>query len=345
MMMKAVVKESAEVDFVFKEVPVPAPKADEVLIRVEAVGLCGTDLPIFKGIRPIPYPMIPGHEFAGVVVSAGSEVRAFGEGDRVAPGLVVHCGRCDYCRRGLESLCDNLYELGIHVDGAFAQYVVAPEKTLHRLPDAMGFDQGAAIDPIASAYRPVRKAAIGSDDTVVVFGPGPIGLYALQIAMAEGARRVAVVGTEDDAQRLALARQLGADMTVNIARQSPAEAVARWTGGEMADVVVEATGVASVAADCLSCLKKAGRLSLAGIFHHPSSLDLGDVVRREIAITGSICYTWRDFQACLDLVAQGRVRVDPLISHRMPLENMAEALAIAERRESVKIVFSPWPEK
>lgn len=345
MMMQAVVKESADVAFVLKEVPVPTPKADEVLIRVEAVGLCGTDLPIFKGIRPVPYPLIPGHEFAGVVVGAGENVRAFQAGDRVAPGLVVHCGRCDFCRRGLEPLCDNIYELGIHVDGAFASYVVAPEKTLHRLPGGLSFEQGAAIDPIASAYRPVRKADLGSDDTVVIFGPGPIGLYALQIALAEGARRVAVVGTGDDAQRLALARQLGADMTVDLSKQPPAEAVAEWTGGQMADVVIEATGVADVPGLCLGCLRKAGRLSLAGIFHRNSSIHLGDVVRREITITGSICYTWRDFQACLDLVAQGRVRVEPLISHRMPLNQMAAALAIAERRESVKIVFSPWSGK
>ncbi|MBI9083451.1 MAG: alcohol dehydrogenase catalytic domain-containing protein [Desulfobacterales bacterium] len=342
-MMQAVVKESAGVDFVLKQVPIPTPKADEVLIRVEAVGLCGTDLPIFKGVRPVAYPLIPGHEFAGTVVGAGNHVADFKEGDRVVPGLVVHCGRCDYCRRGLESLCDGIYEIGIHTDGAFAQYVVAPEKTLHRLPNGLTFEQGASIDPIASAYRPVKKAAVGSGDTVVIFGPGPIGLYALQIVLAEGAQQVAVVGTGDDAQRLALARRLGADLTVDASVESPAEAIGAWTGGRMADVVIEATGVAEVPGFCLGCLKKAGRLSLAGIFHRNSSINLGDVVRREIAITGSICYTWLDFQACLDLVTRGRVRVEPLISHRMPLDQMAAALEIAERRESVKIIFFPWP--
>lgn len=340
-MMQAVVKESAEVDFVLKPVPVPTPAADEVCIRVEAVGLCGTDLPIFKGVRPVTYPLIPGHEFAGVVTAVGSAVTGFAVGDRVAPGLVVHCGRCDFCRQGLESLCDRIYEIGIHTDGAFAEYAVAPEKTLHRLPERLSFEAGAAIDPIASAYRPVRKAAVSSRDTVVVFGPGPIGLYALQIARVEGARRVAVVGTDGDAGRLALAGELGAERTVDASRQPPAEAVAEWTDGRMADVVIEATGAAGVAGDCLSCLRKGGRLSLAGIFHRPATVDLGDVVRREIRVTGSICYTWLDFQACLDLVAQGRVRVEPMISHRLPLAEIGTALAIAGRRESVKIILYP----
>ena len=340
-MMQAVVKESAEIDFVFKSVPVPTPKDDEVLIQVKAVGLCGTDLPIFKGVRPVTYPLIPGHEFAGVVTAAGEAVTDFAVGDRVAPGLVVHCGRCDFCRRGMESLCDRIYEIGIHTDGAFAEYVVAPQKTLHRLPDALSFEQGAAVDPIASAYRPVRKAAIGSQDTVVIFGPGPIGLYALQIALAEGARRVAVVGAAGDRGRLELAHRLGAELTVDASVQSPVEAVRQWTTGRMADVVVEATGVAEVASTCLACLRKAGRLSLAGIFHRPSTLDLGDVVRREIRITGSICYTWLDFQASLELVTQGRVQVEPLLSHRLPLSQMGTALDLARRRESVKIILYP----
>jgi 2-desacetyl-2-hydroxyethyl bacteriochlorophyllide A dehydrogenase len=341
MMMRAVVKEEAPVDFVFKQVPVPSPRADEVLIEVQAVGLCGTDLPIFSGVRPVTYPLIPGHEFAGRVVAVGREVSAFSPGDRVAPGLVVHCGRCDFCRAGLESLCDGLYEIGIHTDGAFAPFVVAPEKTLHRLPEGFSFEQGAAIDPIASAYRPVRKAAIGSQDTVVIFGPGPIGLYALQIALAEGARRAAVVGAAGDRMRLDLARRLGAEITVDASVQSPVEAIRQWTGGRMADVVIEATGVAEVAPVCLGCLRKAGRLSLAGIFHRPAALDLGDVVRREITIRGSICYTWLDFQTSLELVAQGRVQVEPLLTHRFPLDRMAEALEIARRRESVKIILYP----
>ncbi|MEW6266166.1 MAG: alcohol dehydrogenase catalytic domain-containing protein [Thermodesulfobacteriota bacterium] len=339
--MWAVVKEQADVDFSLKDVPIPEPQADEVLIRVEAAGICGTDIPIFKGIRKVAYPLIPGHEFAGVIVEAGRQVKNFKVGDRVAPGLVVPCGQCDYCRRGLESLCDHIYEIGIHVDGAFAEYVVAPEKTLHALPAGLSFNQGAALDPIASAFRPVRKAQITSEDRVVIFGPGPIGLYALQLARAEGARSVAVVGAAGDQHRLELAKELGADITIDGSERNPGAVVREFTGGRMADVVIEATGVPAVIEPGLACLRKAGRLSLAGIFHDPASLAVGDLVRREITITGSICYTWLDFQACLELVASGRVRVEPLITHEFPLSEMERALAIAYRRESIKIMLHP----
>lgn len=339
--MLAVVKENCDVGFVFKDVEVPEPKPDEVLIRVESVGICGTDIPIFKGIRPVNYPMIPGHEFAGVIVKTGKDVRQFAEGDRVVPGLVVHCGQCRYCRQGLESLCDNIYEIGIHGDGAFAEYVVAPEKTLHPLPASMSFNQGAAIDPLASAYRPVRKAGISSSDFVVIYGPGPIGLFGLQVARSEGAAKILMVGASGDERRLNLAQRLGADYTVNGQADDPVEVVRELTSGAMADVVIEATGVPAVVAPCLNSLKKNGRLSLAGIFHESVPIPLGDIVRRELNLRGSICYTWMDFQACLDLVASGSVIVEPLISHEFPLKQMGKALEIAYRRESIKIMMHP----
>ncbi|BBO79913.1 alcohol dehydrogenase [Desulfosarcina ovata subsp. sediminis] len=339
--MLAIVKENREADFILRDVDIPEPKADEVLIRVESVGICGTDIPIFKGIRPVDYPLIPGHEFAGVIVRAGDAVSRFAEGDRVVPGLVVHCGTCRYCRQGLESLCDAIYEIGIHVNGAFAEYVVAPEKTLHRLPEGLHFNQGALIDPLASAYRPVRKARISSSDFVVIYGPGPIGLFALQVARAEGAGRILVVGAAGDTHRLALAKRLGADFTVNGQDHDPVERIRELTSGKMADVVIEATGVPAVVEPCINSLKKNGRLSLAGIFHEAVPVALGDVVRRELRISGSICYTWLDFQACIDLVAAGKVDLAPMISHEFPLTEMGEALNIAYRRESIKIIMHP----
>ncbi len=339
--MLAVVKEKPGFGFTLKEVDIPEPKSDEVLVKVKSVGICGTDIPIFKGIRKVDYPLIPGHEFSGIIEKIGEDVRNFNVGDRVVPGLVVHCGCCRYCKMGLESLCDQLYEIGIHVDGAFAEYVVAPEKTLHRLPDNMTFDQGALIDPIASAYRPVRKAAIRSSDVVVIYGPGPIGLYALLIARAEGARKLVVVGTNGDEDRLALAKTMGADLTINAMAQDPVSGIHEFTNGAMADVVIEATGVAAVVETCLKSLRKGGRLSLAGIFHKETTVALGDLVRRELNIRGSICYTWLDFQACINLVADGRMNVDPTVTHKFPLHDIDKALALAFERKSIKIILHP----
>ncbi len=140
--MLAVIKENKEVEFVIREVPKPVPKTNDVLIKVKAVGICGSDMPIFAGISKWPLPLIPGHEFAGVIEEVGSGVKDFEAGDRVTAGLVINCGECIYCRQGLESLCENIVETGIHVDGAFAEYVTVPAKTLHRMPETMTFDQG-----------------------------------------------------------------------------------------------------------------------------------------------------------------------------------------------------------
>jgi 2-desacetyl-2-hydroxyethyl bacteriochlorophyllide A dehydrogenase len=339
--MLAVVKDRPGPGFTLREVDTPEPKDDEVLIKVKSVGICGSDIPIFKGIREVNLPLIPGHEFSGVIMQKGKNVSKFEEGESVVPGLVVHCGECDYCKQGLESLCDHIYEIGIHVDGAFAEYVVVPEKTLHRLPEKMSFNQGASIDPIASAYRVVRKVVITSRDVVAIFGPGPIGLYALQIAKAEGAFKIAVIGAMGDEQRLDLAKKLGADVIINGQTEDPVRAVREFTNGEMADVVIEATGAPNVIEPCLYSLRKNGRLGLAGIFHQPVAVPLGDIVRREFNIRGSICYTWIDFQDCIDLVSSERVAVEPLITYEFPLKDMAKALEMAYNRESIKIMLHP----
>jgi len=339
--MLAVVKEKPGPGFTLKEVEIPIPRKDEVLIEVKSVGICGSDIPIFKGIREVSYPLIPGHEFSGVIVKAGEEVKKYKIGDRVIPGLVVSCGECIYCRQGLESLCDNIYEIGIHVDGAFTSYVIAPEKILHPLPENMNFNQGASIDPLASAYRPVKKANISSNDVVAIFGPGPIGLYALQVARIEGAKKVISIGAHGDKERLNLAKELGADLVINTEHEDPVEKIRNYTDGEMADVIIEATGVPAVVDTCLKSLRKNGRLSLAGIFHQPTSVFLGSIVRKEFNIKGSICYTWKDFQDCIDLVSSGRVKTESIVSHEFPLAEMAQALELAYNRKSIKIILHP----
>jgi L-iditol 2-dehydrogenase len=339
--MLAVVKEKPGTGFVFKKVKTPKPKEDEVLIRVKSVGICGSDIPIFKGVRVVEYPLIPGHEFSGIIVETGNRVENFKIEDRVVAGLVVHCGRCVYCKQGLESLCDNIYEIGIHVDGAFAEYVIAPEKTLHKLPENMNFNQGASIDPLASAYRPVKKANISSNDVVAIFGPGPIGLYALQVARVEGAKKIISVGAHGDKERLNLAKELGADLVINTESEDPVEKIKDYTSGEMADVIIEATGVPVVVDTCLRSLRKNGRLSLAGIFHQSASIFLGPIVRKEFNIKGSICYTWKDFQDCIELVSSGRVKTKPIITHEFPLTEMAKALELAYNQKSIKIILHP----
>ena len=339
--MTAVVKDREGAGFSLAKVRVPAPASDGLLIEVKAVGICGTDVSIFNGKRQVPIPLIPGHEFAGVVVQSGPGAAGFRPGDRVTAGLVIGCGECAYCRADTECLCDDIEEIGIHVDGAFAKYVRAPAKVVHHLPVGMSLEDGASIDPVASAYRAVKKAEVRPGDVVVVFGPGPIGLYALQVALSMGAQQVVSVGVQGDEGRLEVAKALGAAFAVLGKGQEVVRAVEGITGGRMADVVVEATGRQGVMDTCVRCLKKSGRMGVAGIFHEPSPVDMGLVVRRELVIKGSICYTRDDFEKSMDLVNSGQVKTAPIITHRLGLEDLAQGLEFLDRKEAIKVMLYP----
>lgn len=339
--MLAVVKEQAGPGFALKDMPMPVCREDDLIIRVKSVGICGSDLPILAGSRAIPWPMIPGHEFAGEVVEIGPKVRDFQLGDRVSSCLVIGCGNCKYCIEGKESLCDNLIETGIHVDGAFAEYVRVPAKTCVRLHEQTSYDFGASIDPVASAYRTVKAMPVTTRDTVLVLGPGPIGLYAVQLLKLRGAKCVIIVGAAVDQERLALAKQLGADYTINGAEEDIVERLRQISGGQMADFVQDCAGAPALAEIALKCLKKGGTYALTGLFHEPVPLDLGKVVRSEIDIIGTICYTREEFKESLDLVETGRVQVAPLITHHFPLSEMQAAYDLAQSRRAIKIILHP----
>ena len=327
--MLAVVKEQAGPGFAVKEVPYPVLREDDVIIKVRSVGICGTDGPILAGTREVPWPLIPGHEFAGDVVEAGSRVRNLKVGDRVTPCIVIGCGDCDMCIEGKEVLCDNLVETGIHVDGAFAEYVRVPAKVCRKMRDTTTYDQGASVDPIASAYRTVKASSITSKDVCVVYGPGPIGLYAVQLIRLRGAKQVKLAG------------ELGADAVINASIEDPVERVREITGGRMADYVQDCVGVPGVPAAAMNMLKKGGTYAVTGLYHRLPEVDLGKVVRSEINIYGTICYTRQEFEECLNFVEDGRVKVEPLITHHFPLNEMEQAFAVMQSKQCMKIIMHP----
>lgn len=339
--MLAVVKEHEGPGFAIKDMPMPELREDDLIIRVKSVGICGTDGPILAGTRKIPWPMIPGHEFAGDVFAIGSRVKGFEIGDRVTSCLVIGCGDCNYCIEGKECLCDNLVETGIHVDGAFAEYVRVPAKTVRKLKEGSSYDWGASVDPVASAYRTVKAAHITSKDVCVVFGPGPIGLYAVQLIKLRGAKTIISVGTDEDISRLELAKELGADYVINSSQEDVVERVRQITGGAMADYAQDCAGVQPVATAAMQVLKKGGVFAVTGLYHHLPQLDLGKVVRSEISVFGTICYTREEFEECLDLIEAGRVQVEPLITHHFPLKDMEEAFRIMQSRQCIKIMMHP----
>ncbi len=339
--MLAVVKEHEGPGFAIKEVPYPVLRDTDVIIKVKAVGICGTDGPILAGTRKVPYPLIPGHEFAGDIVEVGPAVKNLKVGDRVTPCIVIGCGDCDMCIEGKEVLCDNLVETGIHVDGAFAEYVRVPAKVCRKLRDTTTYDQGASVDPVASAYRTIKEAKITSKDVCVIYGAGPIGLYAVQLTKLRGASKVIVLDTDAGAERLKLALTLGADYAINVSKEDPVERVREITDGKMADFVQDCVGAPGVPEKAFAMLKKAGTYMVTGLYHKIPEVDLGAVVRREIRVWGTICYTREEFEECLHLIEDGRVKVEPLITHHFPLKDMDKAFEVVQSKQCIKIIMEP----
>lgn len=334
--MLAVVKERPGPGFALREVPIPDPRPGWVRVRVRAAGICGTDLPIFDGTRSVRLPLIPGHEVAGQVDRVGDGATGFTVGERVAVSMVVACGHCRYCTADAPELCDSLVELGIHTDGGFAEYMAAPARNLHRVPDGLSFEDATAADPLACAFHGVQAARVGSDDIVAVFGTGTIALYAVQVARLAGARQVIVVGRR--AERLAAAAQAGADATVDFRTGDPIAAVRRAVPGGPS-VVVEATGANELLPLAIEAASRAGRVLLLGIYRGQAHLAAEPIVRKELRLLGRLCYTIDEYRHCLELIATGRVR--PVQSLQLALSRMSEALEMLRERRAGKVIVQP----
>jgi len=336
--MRAIVKEAPGPGFALRDRAEPGVQAGTVIVQVKAVGICGSDIPVFAGVRDVPYPLILGHEFSGVVAEVGEQVTEWHKGDRVTAGLVVSCGGCPYCRQGREVLCDHLQEIGFHIDGAYAEYVRVPVSNLVRLPDELSFYQGASVDPVASSYHGLRRLNLRPEDFVVLFGDGAIGLYALQGVLARGVERVLLVGHHDG--RLEVATGCGAEVT-NSRSGDPIEMIGRLTAGRMADVVIEATGSAKVLPAVVDATAKGGTIVLLGVFHRSSEFNPASIVRHELNVKGSFCYSKDAFAASLELLRQGRIDIDPVVTHVLPLEEIGTALQLIDRREAIKVILEP----
>jgi L-iditol 2-dehydrogenase len=343
--MKALVlSEYKKLDLV--DVPRPEPAANEVLIRVHACGICGSDVHGFDGStgRRIP-PVIMGHEASGVVAAVGSSVGNFREGERVTFDSMISCGACDFCRRGAANLCDHRQVLGVSCtefrrDGAFAEYVAVPERIVFRLPDAVSFEQAAMVEPVSVAVHAVNLTPVRLADTAVVVGAGMIGLLVIQAVKLAGCGRVFAVDLDD--ARLALARELGAEETFNAKScDVKAELLAR-TNGRGADVALEAVGATQPIATAIACLRKGGALTLVGNVSPNVDLPLQAVVTRELRVQGS-CASSNDYPACIDLMSRGAMRVDRLITARVPLDEGASWFErlYAHEPNLMKVILRP----
>ncbi len=298
--------------------PDPLPKADEVVVRVHAAGVCGSDLLGFlgKSKKRVP-PLILGHEIGGEVAATGSAVTDLKKGQRVAIMPLITCGACVHCRRGRNSLCEKRVLLGMNVAGGFAEYTVAPRQCIYPVPEKMDFLSASMVECLATPANLFDNHVRGPIESAAVFGAGTQGLLALQMAKVRGATKIFVVDVQD--ARLAAAERMGA-RPVHGKKTDAVAAILEATGGQGCDVVVDAAGYTPTRQQGLKCVARGGVLGLVGLSDPATEMDVLDIINREIEIHGIYGYSPADFRRALDLVAAAKVDVTSWV-REFPLED------------------------
>ncbi|HHT48125.1 MAG TPA: alcohol dehydrogenase catalytic domain-containing protein [Firmicutes bacterium] len=324
----------------FSDVEKREPDNHEVLIRVKSSAICGSDMHIYSGKHPyVQLPTTIGHELAGVVEAVGAEVTTVKEGDRVCVEPLITCGKCYYCQRGRYDYCLELklkYRSGF---SGYAEYYYAEERWIHHLPENVSFDEGALMEPLACAVHAVRKPGIQVGDSVCILGDGPIALMLTQLAFAAGATDLYVLGLDE--RNLALAREFGAVAMPNT--EEAFQEILRRTDHRGVDVSFEAVGLPKTFNQALSIVAKGGTAVIFGIFEEEfSAKTLVDAMVREVKVIGTSSYCW-DFQRALSLVSHGRIKLDPLVTHRFKLADVGKAMALKKQGSEapLKIILEP----
>ncbi|SCW54313.1 L-iditol 2-dehydrogenase [Rhizobium mongolense subsp. loessense] len=324
------------------EKPVPGP--GEMLVKVEACGICGTDRHLFLGEFPSEPPVTLGHEFVGIIEAVGQGVSAFRPGMRVTGDPNIACGRCPECQRGRVNLCRNLQAIGIHRDGGFAEYVCMPEQQAFELPQSLAPLHGAFCEPLACCLHGVDLAKISAGASVAVLGGGVIGLLVVQLARLAGATRVVLVTRNADKRRLA--ENLGATATADPSAGDVVDLVTAdqglLPGG--ADVVIECAGVAETMEQAPLLARRGGTVVILGVMPQGARISVQpfDLLFREIKLVNSFLNPFTHGRAA-DLIASGVIRVEPLISRRIGLDNAPEAIANPAGNGEIRVIVVPGP--
>jgi L-iditol 2-dehydrogenase len=330
----------------YTDAPVPEIGERDVLVRVAACGICGSDVHGYDGSsgRRIP-PLIMGHEAAGVVERVGGAVRNAKPSDRVTFDSTVSCGECDYCRAGRVNLCERRMVLGVSCGdyrrhGAFAEFVAVPEQIVYKLPDGMPIEHAALIESVSIAVHAVGRVSIKPQDDVLVVGSGMIGLLVIQALRHTGCKRI--IAVDQQPERLALARKLGADEVINATNENIADRIAQVTGGNGVDVAFEVVGSGPTVDAAISALRKGGHLVLIGNLAPRIEVPLQAIVTRELTLHGS-CSSAGEYPRCIELMANGAVDVAPLISATAPLSEGAAWFDRLYNREPglMKVLLRP----
>jgi len=329
------------IDFFDEEIPEVGPR--DVLTRVRYCGVCGTDVSIYSGetslVRDglIKYPVIPGHEWSGIVEAVGSEVEDVKAGDRVVGDTVVSCGFCKSCLSGNYMKCDKLRCVGTvnAWDGAFAEYTLFPARHIYKIPDSIPLDEAATIEPAALAMNAIYKSNFKAGQTVLVIGTGAIGLVSVRLTSASGASKVILSGRKD--VKLETGRIMGADIAVNINKENLKETVMRETGGEGVDLVIEASGAVSALREALDMVKIDGTIALLGFYEEKvNELNVDKAVFNCIKVIG-IAGSPSMYTPVIDLMASGKVSFKHIITHRYAFKDAVEAFKDMKGKNDTRI--------
>jgi len=349
--MKAALKVEPRPGIQVGELPIPEISPEEVLIRVKAVGICGSDVhiyewtPGYEGLAEY-MPLVLGHEFAGEVAEVGSQISGLRPGDQVVY-QGGSCGQCLYCNTGRHSLCEQRKaagRVGLERKGGMAEYVAvnARQNFLPKIPAGVSFEEAAQGQPTAEALHMLERGEISIGEPVVVLGTGPIAVTAAQAAKAAGAWPVIVTGLRQDKDRLAIAKSLGADETIDVEKEDPIDKVRDMTGGLGAAKVLEVSGSPKAFKQGLEMLRKGGTMVVFGIYPEEIPVDFTRRVVREMKVIRGVYGASRlAWSKVLPFMASGQIRVAPLITHRLPLEQVDDGFRACQERKAMKVILLP----
>jgi L-iditol 2-dehydrogenase len=331
----------------FVDFPAPVPADEEVLLRIRACGICGSDIHGWDGStgrrRP---PLVMGHEASGEIIAVGPKVQRWRAGDRVTFDSTIYCGNCGPCRAGQVNLCENRRVVGVspveyRQHGAFAEQLALPARILYQLPDALSFTHAAMVEPVSIAVHAVQRVKIAPTDTAVVVGAGMIGLFVIQVLRWAGAKQIIAVDLAEN--RLALAKELGATHTLKSDACDVVAEVGKLTEGRGADVAMEVVGISPTLNLAIATLRRGGHAVLVGNLAPKTDFPLQAVVTKELTLHGT-CGSSGEYPLCLDLIARGIVRVEPMISAVAPLAEGAEwfdRLSQKDGSKFMKVILTP----
>lgn len=327
-----------------REFPIPVCGDQDVIIEVQAAGICGSDLHVYDslaGYEGIQLPVILGHEFAGKIVEVGKRVSRFKIGERVTADPAVPCQRCYFCQTGHPNICENRITYGISRNGAFARFVSFPEHSLFHLPDSITFEEGACLEPFGVALHALENSRFQPGDSAMILGPGPIGLFLAQVLTGSGAHKIFLVGLETDRVRLEVGTKLASVHPLFYEDKSLMEKVRAQTEGRGPDIVFDCSGNDIAAAQAIHFVRAGGQVIWVGIFQQKVSIDGNVLVRKEIDLQASRSRVPKTWFRAIRFLEEKKVQVLDLITHRVQMEQAPDLFETLLRREGIKGFILP----